>query len=605
MKDKPVATVSSLKDAGGILISEIDRNSAGRLGLALICVIASAGLAAYAPYLFKLLIDFYSSDAAQAAGLPILLVSGYVVSQWVGRMIGEFRWLLVGTAEQRFFRRLSRKMFNHVMRLPLRFHLDHKTGAIGQTLENGLTGFRMILQQTIFTALPGIIEIAIIAVIIATVFDPVFLLVFAACVVAYALVFAKGAASILNVSREVSAARIDAHALLTDSMMNFEAVKLSAAELQIGQRYDKALARSETSWREFFLKRTQNGLSVAMVFATGLGVSIWLAVRGVAEGTQSVGDLVLLNAYLLQIIRPIEMLGFAVRDMGQGVAFIEKMLALLNEKPESDPTKSTVPAPLPHPSPSPARLEFKNVTFGYINERPILRDLSFTIEPGKRTALVGPSGAGKSSIIRLLARLYDPDSGSILLDGVDIAEMQPEELRRAIAVVPQDTILFNETLGLNIAFGVEDSPRSAIERATRLARLDALIATLPEGYDTIVGERGLKLSGGEKQRVAIARAALKNPRIFIFDEATSSLDTRTEQEILGNLHEVSQGVTTLMIAHRLSTVVNADNIVVLERGSVVESGRHQALLAQNGLYAQMWRNQSGPKTATAKVPENS
>ena len=605
MKQQSAATVSSLKGAGRVMLSEIDRQSALRLALALVCVIASAGVAAFAPYLFKLLIDFFAEadGAVRAASLPFLLVSGYVASQWIGRMIGELRWLLVGTAEQRFFRRLSGRMFDHVMRLPLRFHLDHKTGAIGQSLEQGLNGYRMLLQQTVFTALPGVIELVVIAAIVATVFDPVFLLVLGVSAVAYGIVFARGAASILSVSREVSAARVEAHALLTDSMMNFETVKLSAAEGQIGRQYDGALARSEASWRDFFIKRTKNGFSVALVFAASLGASMLLAVQGVAEGTLTVGALVLLNTYLLQIIRPIEMLGFAVRDIGQGIAFIEKMLALMNETPEMERNLDKAPA-RSAARPAPAQIDFEGVSFNYVEDRPILRDLSFTIEPGKRTAIVGPSGAGKSSVIRLLARFYDPQKGRVLFDGADISQMDPAALRRMIAVVPQDTILFNDTLGRNIAFGAEDLPQAEIERAVALARLDGLLAALPEGYDTIVGERGLKLSGGEKQRVAIARATLKNPRIFIFDEATSSLDTRTEQEILANLHEVSQDVTTLMIAHRLSTIVNADDIIVLERGAVAERGRHDALLASNGLYAQMWRNQSGPKKNSMAVQEN-
>jgi len=605
MKQQNAAPPSlSIRGVTQILLNEIDQQTALRFFLALVCVVASAGLAAFAPFLFKLIIDYFSQDGPQAASLPFLLVSGYVGSQWIGRLIGELRWLLVGTAEQRFFRRLSRKVFGHVMRLPLRFHLDHKTGAIGQSLQQGLNGYRMLIQQTIFTALPGVIELIVIAAIVAVVFDPIFLAVLAASAAAYAVVFARGAASILSVSREVSAARVEAHALLTDSMMNFETVKLSAAEAQIGRRYDDALARSETSWRVFFRKRTQNGFSVALVFVCGLGASMLLAVRGVANQSISVGDLVLLNAYLLQIIRPIETLGFAVRDIGQGIAFIEKMMALLDEKPETPPASEDARhAPL-RDKPIPARVEFDRVSFSYIPDRPVLKEVSFTIEAGKRTALVGPSGAGKSSIIRLLARFYEPQGGRILFDGADIAGMDPPDLRRMIAVVPQDTILFNDTMFRNIAFGAEDLPRAEIDRATRLARLDGLIASLPDGYETIVGQRGLKLSGGEKQRVAIARAALKNPRIFIFDEATSSLDTRTEQEILRNLHDVSEGVTTLMVAHRLSTIVNADEIIVLNEGEIAERGRHAALLAKNGLYAEMWKNQSGRDKETAPVQKN-
>ena len=594
--DSGQANYALFKEGVNVITREVDRFVAVRLAIAFLCVIIAAVAAALTPFVLKLMIDELSPTTAGAVlAVPVFLLAAYVITNWLSRAINELRGLLFGTAEQRLFRRLSRFLFSHIMTLPLRFHLDRKTGAIGPTLEQGMQGYRLILQHAVFTVLPALVEIAAMTFILASLFSAPFLIIFALSVIAYGVVFAHGAARILSASRDVSATKINAHAILTDSILNYETVKLFTAENEIRARYDAMLARSEETWVEFYRRRTVNGLSVAVVFAAGLAATMSLGASGVARGEISIGDFVLLNAYILQIARPVEMLGFAFRDIGQGVAFIEKLLDLLREPNETSPQN-----PPMRVYAGAASVSFENISFGYNDERQVLQDVSFNIPNGKTVALVGPSGSGKSSMVRLLTRFYDPDAGTIRIDGDPVDKIPLEKVREMIAVVPQDTILFNTTIAENIGFGATGKATEVdIRRAARLAHLDRFIDTLPKGYETIVGERGLKLSGGEKQRVAIARAALKRPRLFIFDEATSALDTETERHILQNMIEVSEGVTTLMIAHRLSTIIHADEIIVLQAGTVRERGAHESLLAEDGLYADMWRAQN---TKTQKQP---
>ncbi len=563
-----------------------------RLAAAFACVALAATLSALGPVALKLLIDALSGEGVSVTGMvaaPLLLLALYVGAQWAGRLASELRMLLFAGAEQSISRKLSRKVFAHVMALPLSFHLGRATGAVAQTLENGLQGYRLVMQHALFTLLPGVLEILIMAVIIAVVLDPVFLVVFGACALAYVIVFVDGARKVLRASRAVSSARIDANAQLADGLLNFETVKSFSGEHAVTRRYDAALETTQGRWREFYRARFANGALIAIVFAAGLAATLWLGLTRVQSGAMTIGDFVLVNAYMLQIVRPLELLGFGIRDIGQGAAFIERMLALLDEEAEPRAAAMTSGAA---PAEMPAKITFENVTFSYNNGRPVLNDLSFEIAPGSVTALVGPSGGGKSSIVRLIMRFYEPDSGRILIDGVPVAGYPPAELRQMIAVVPQDTSLFNASLAFNIGFPEYESARENIEQAARLANLDGLVAKLPDGLDTIVGERGLKLSGGEKQRVAIARASLKQPRLFIADEATSSLDSRTEAQIVENLAIAARGITTLIIAHRLSTIVKADDIIVVEHGRIAERGRHDTLLAQAGLYAELWRAQT-------------
>lgn len=576
---------STWGDTLKLLKEETDRRLRAWIAVALFLVAAASALAALLPVLLKFIVD-QLTESGPASGVYIavgFIVAGYAGSHWLSRSLGELRGLVVGRADQRLHRRLSVRMFKHVMALPLSFHLDRKTGALSQTLANGLMGYRILLQHLVATVLPVIVEIAMMSTVLVVLGQPLFLAIITATLVCYAMAFAVGAARLTNPARTVSAAHIDATALLTDSILNYETIKSFCAEPRIHERMEDAFAKTESHWAQFFSRKALNGVLVGTIFAVSLGVSVYAAAKGVQRGRMSLGDFVLVNTYMLQIFRPMEMLGFAFRDIAQGMAFIEKLLEVLRQTPE--PAAYSGGKDLP---PGEGKLIFDKVNFSYRRDHPVLKDLSFSAPAGRAIAIVGASGSGKSSIVRLLVRFYEPDSGNILLDGMPVSEASAPSLREAIAVVPQDTVLFNDTIAYNISVGHGGASMDEIMDAARLAHIHDFIIERPDGYQTLVGERGLKLSGGEKQRIAIARAALRKPRIFVFDEATSSLDSKTEQQILRNLTEVSRGTTTLMIAHRLSTIMEADEILVLERGEIVERGSHRELLRHGGNYRAMW-----------------
>jgi ATP-binding cassette subfamily B protein len=577
----------SLSEALHLLWSESDSYIRSRIGSAFLLVVGYSVITGLAPIAFAYLVDeFAETKRTGNYWLPVMLLSAYVLSQFLVRALSAIRDLLHGRGEQRLYRYISRRLFSHIVRLPLRFHLERKTGAMGETLTQGLNGYQMLVQHLIYTILPSIVEFATIVVVLFAFGHPLYLAIYAAAAVAYAFAFAHGAAAVTEPAQVASAAHVEAHAVLTDSLLNYETVKYFDAETAVYDKYDSALATTESAWGVFWRRRTSNTVIVSLIFAVSLVASLGFAGYEVLRGSMTIGEFTLINSYMLRITVPLEMLGYAVRDVSQGLAYLQKMLELFREKPELDA------APVAAGSLSTqGELVFDRVSFSYRSDRAVLKDVSFSVPAGRTVAIVGMSGSGKSSLIRLLFRLCEPESGQIRLDGVSISAMPLSTLRQSIAVVPQDMVLFNDTIGNNIAFGRWGSTREHVERAARLAHLQHLIASLPEGFDTMVGERGLKLSGGERQRIAIARAAVKQPRIFVFDEATSSLDTRTEREILRNLTEVSQGCTTLVIAHRLSTIVHADEIVVLESGTIVERGMHSVLLQANGAYAALWRVQ--------------
>ncbi len=559
---------------------------------AFLLLVASSAFAAAAPVALKLAVDGLTIGHSPVVLIgPPLFVGGYVLSQWLSRCSGTLQWAAYGPALQRLQRRISRKIFAHVMALPMRFHVDRKTGALSQTLAEGISGAEIVLDQVLFSVLPVVVEFSLIAVILIQLGQPVVLYVLVTASILYAAAFALGVRRIGSQSVAISSAAIESNAVLTDSILNYEIVKYFNAEGFVHDGYDRALARSESHWTRLYHIMVSNGLAVAAVFAVSLGASVGYAAYEVIHGAMTVGDFVLVNAYVLQLVHPLETLGVALQNVSRGLGFVANMLELLRQQPEKRTpgryTKHSVRG----------ELKFEHVNFSYRAGFPVLRDVTFTIAPGRTLAVVGPSGAGKSSLVRLLLRLYEPDRGRILLDGFPISEMSLSALRDAIAVVPQDTILFNDTIAYNIAFGKRESTTEEVKQAARIAHLHQFTMTLPDGYDTIVGERGVKLSGGEKQRVAIARAALKRPNLYVFDEATSSLDTPTEQAILRDLIDVSQGCTTLAIAHRLSTIVHANEIIVLERGAITERGAHASLLKLNGSYAAMWRAQQDTAAA--------
>lgn len=572
-----------------ILWRDTDRFVRRRLAGVVLLVVAASVLTALAPLVLKWLIDGFAQQRRDALS-PSILVGAYVLSQFLARIAGEVRGLVYARAERRMFRVLSGRLFAHLVRLPLRFHLDRKTGAVGQALENGLTGYQLILHHLVFTLLPVAAEFGTMIIVLLRLAHPAFLMFFCAALVFYAAVFMHAAKAIARSARSASAAHVEAAAHMTDALLNVELVKYFVAETIVQERIVGALSRTESEWVGFYRRYAVNGVAVSAIFAAFLAATALYAVHEVKGGRLTVGDFVLVTTYMLQVVRPVEALGYAIQGFSQGAAMLEKVLALFHEKSEPEQRSNVVRHD------GPGQLEFENVTLSYAPHRTAIHSVSFKVPAGKTVGIVGASGSGKSTLVRLLVRLLEPDAGRILLDGVPISTFPLATLRHSIAVVPQDAALFNDSLGANIGFGKANCTQAEIEQAARRAHLHEFIAGLPDAYDTNVGERGLKLSGGERQRLSIARAAIRRPRIYIFDEATSALDSATELEIAQNLREISQTVTTLVISHRLSTVQHADEIIVLEAGAVVERGTHNSLLRQDGQYAAFWAAQQTGRT---------
>lgn len=563
-----------------------------RLMAVLLLVVAASILTALGPIALKLVVDALAGQARGAPVSLVLLLAAYVLAQFLARVAGEIRGLIHARAERRMFRTLSERLFAHLMQLPLRFHLERQTGAVGQALEQGLQGYQMILHHLVFTFLPVTAELGTIVFVLVGLARPVFLGLFCGALACYAIVFVYAAATVSQAARTASATHVAAHAAMTDGILNYETVKYFAAEALVQARVGEALSRTEAEWVGFYRRYAWNGLCVATIFGTFLAATVLYAAHEVEARRMTVGDFVLVNTYMLQVVQPVEMLGYAMQAFFQGIAMLEKMMALLRESPEPQYSRDAAPVR------GPGALEFQCVSLSYRPGRSVLRDVSFRLPAGKTLGIVGASGSGKSTLVRLLVRLLEPDSGRILLDGVPVSELSLATLREAIAVVPQDTVLFDDTIAYNIAFGTPGAGSEEVERAAKLSHLHGFITSLPEGYGTCVGERGVKLSGGERQRVSIARAVLKRPRIYVFDEATSSLDSQTEREILVNLREISRASTTLVIAHRLSTVAHADEIVVLDDGRIIERGTHEQLL-RGGRYAALWEAQQKGGVAAA------
>jgi ABC-type transport system involved in Fe-S cluster assembly fused permease/ATPase subunit len=540
---------------------------------------------ALVPLLFARAVDALAPRTAALAA-PAAVVLAYVFVQWSAKVLNELRWALYGPIEQRTRRRLARQTLEHLHNLSLSFHLARRTGQISRVLDNGLSGARELLFDGVFLILPLTAEIVFVLAIMLARLDGVFAAVLLVTVVLYGVTLVAGSEWLRAHQRKAVAEGAVAHGRAVDSLLNYETVKYFGNEWHVTDRYDQSLAQVERLTVKSLTFRSLTGMLFVTILATGTGLILLMAVRRVVAGAMTVGDLVLVNSYLIQLTRPMDRLGQLYRAIKQAFVDLEQLLELLAEEPEIRDRPGALPLPA-----GPGAVAFEHVSFAYDPARPILRDVDFRLPSGRRLAVVGPTGAGKSTIARLVFRFYDPTAGRILIDGHDLRTVTQASLRAAIAVVPQDTVLFNDTIGYNLAFGRPEATQREIEIAAEAAELHGFIARLPQGYDTMVGERGLKLSGGEKQRVAIARAVLKQPRIMVLDEASSSLDSATEQAIQRRLRELS-GVTTLVIAHRLATIVDADEILVLDRGRIVERGTHGRLLARGGLYADLWRRQS-------------
>ena len=593
----------------GVIRRDADRFVRRRLLVVLLLVSGASVLSALGPLALKWLVDGFAVGSVHGVA-PSVIVGVYATSQFLSRALGDLRQLVYARVERRMFKALSLRLFEQIVRLPLRFHLDRKTGAVGQTLENGLAGYQMILHHLVFTVLPVTAELVTITVVLARSAEPVFLVLFGGTLVCYSGILTCATRAISASAKRASAAHVEAAGRMTDAILNAESIKCFAAEAMIEQQVDRALSRTEAHWVEFYRRFALNGLTVSAIFAVFVAAMTGYAVHEVEVARLTVGDFVLVTAYMLQVFRPVESLGDAVQGLSQGAGLLHQTMSLLGEAveprelAEMDRTRSAFRRPesvrVSRFIDGPGHLECDNVTLRY-GDVEVLRGVSFIVPAGRTLGIVGASGSGKSTLVRLLVRLLEPESGRILLDGQPLSTYSLGALRRSIAVVPQDPVLFDESIGDNIAFGKPGCSREEVESAAQRARLHEFIVGLPDGYDTNVGERGLKLSGGERQRLAIARAAIKHPRLYLFDEPTSALDGATELAIVANLRELSQSVTTLVITHRLSTVTHADEIIVLDGGRVVEQGTHASLLGQRGLYAASWSLQGAAVSAPGVI----
>nr|WP_314073887.1 ABC transporter ATP-binding protein/permease [uncultured Roseococcus sp.] len=560
-----------------------------RVVLALAFLIAGRAANVLVPIAYARAVDALTPREGMGlvVAVPIALVIGYGLLRLTAAALNELRNAVFAKVQARAGRRVALEVFRHLHALSMRFHMDRSTGGLSRVIERGTRGIATALNFLLFNIIPTIIEILLVATILWWMFAISFaltVLVTIGAYVAFTLLFTNWR---LAFRRAMNDTDQEANTKAVDSLLNYETVKYFNNEAHEARRYDESLSRYETAYARSEVSLNALNAGQALIMSVGLTVVMLLAGRGIVGGTMTVGDFVMVNSYLIQLYLPLNFLGFAYREIKQGLTDMEAMFNLLDVPQEIADAPGAKPLAV-----TAGAIAYRDVRFAYRPDREILKGVSFDVPPGKMLAIVGPTGAGKSTISRLLFRFYDTTGGAVLVDGQDVREVTQDSLRRAVGVVPQDTVLFNDTIRYNIAYGRPGATDEEVEHAARLAQVHDFVLKLPEGYRTRVGERGLKLSGGEKQRVAIARTILKDPRILILDEATSALDTRTEQEIQAALRDVSRGRTTLVIAHRLSTVVEADEIIVLEDGRIAERGTHGALIARDGLYAEMWRRQS-------------
>lgn len=562
----------------------------GRALFALGCLVLSKVANVGIPVVLKHIVEHFErvrdEPAALAAVLPLSLLLAYGLLKLGASMFNELRDVVFAKVRYRAMRRLSTRVLEHLHRLSLSFHLDRKTGAVSRDLERGTRSVSQIMNYMAFSVLPILVEFSLVAFILLREYDPVFALAMFGSVVVYVLVTLAITEWRMDFRHHMNRLDSQANSQAFDSLINYETVKYFGNERMELQRYDSTLA----DWEDWAVK-SQTSMSLlnfgqGAVIALGVTLVMFLAMRGVASGEMSIGDLVLLNAFLLQLFIPLGFLGIVYRQIKYSLADMDLIFKLLERIPEITDRPDA-----PDLQVSGGRIRFEAVDFGYQPRRQILHGLDLEVPAGRKVAVVGHSGAGKSTLARLIYRFYDVNAGSITIDGQDLRQVSQHSLRAAIGIVPQDTVLFNETIFYNIAYGRPGASLAEVERAAAMAHIRDFVESLPDGWDSVVGERGLKLSGGEKQRVAIARAILKDPQILIFDEATSSLDSRTEQAIQETLAEVAAHHTTLVIAHRLSTVVDADQILVMSEGRIVERGTHGELLAADGVYCGMWELQ--------------
>lgn len=593
-----------------VLAAEMDRAVAWRLLVTVLLVVAGGLLAGLAPLALKGMVDAATGgpDLRDRTASTAMLTSAaaYLLALCGGRLLTELRPSIISAAEQRLYAGLRRRFFGHLLALPLAFHLCRSTGALAHGLQQAISGYQVIVFNLVHSVVPVLVELVTVALVLASLGQPALIATFAGSALAYLAVMGVPRSGFKQAAHGVSDASIDSQGLLTDGLLNIETIKCFSAERTARDRFGKAADRLEERWARLQRQRLRMGFAATATFALSMTTSLAIAVHAAMQGTLTTGGFVLANVYMLQVLRPLEMLGSAARDVSQSLEFIRPLINVLQERPETvgtneeqsptravegDPSGTAHTATTKDDRRGPPEISFRGVHLAYEVGKPVLRGLTLNIVAGSTVAIVGASGSGKSSLVRLLLRLCEPQAGSILVDGIAIDTLRLGDLRNMFAVVPQDTVLFNESIAFNIGVGKAGATHGEIVQSARLAEIHEFIAALPAGYSTMVGERGLRLSGGERQRIAIARAVLKNPRVYVFDEATSMLGSLTERAIVRNLQEISAGRTAITIAHRLATVRHADEIVVLDGGQVAERGDHATLLASGGAYAAMWHAQ--------------
>ena len=576
----------ALKGLGPYLWPRDSVELRARVVLALLLLVAGKLVNITSPFFYKYAVDALTVPNPGIIAVPIAMIVAYGAARVMSQGFNELRNAVFAKVGQRAVRQVALSAFRHVHALSLRFHLERRTGGLARAVERGTAGIEFLLSFMLFNVVPTLFEIVLVCAILWRLYNWAFAAITLTTIVTYIGFTFVVTDWRIRFRREMNTRNSEANTKAIDSLLNYETVKYFANEAHEAERYDSALHAYERAAVKSETTLALLNVGQGAIIAIGVVGVMILAAQGVAAGQMTVGDFVLVNAYLLQLYQPLNFLGMVYRNIKQSLTDLEQMMSLLKIAPEIEDRPAAPSLAVRH-----GAVAFRHVDFRYDVRRAILRDVDFVVPPGATLAIVGPSGAGKSTIARLLFRFYDVDRGAIEIDGQDIRDITQDSLRRSIGVVPQDTVLFNDTIFYNIAYGRPGASQAEIEEAARLARIHDFVAGLPDGYETMVGERGLKLSGGEKQRVAIARVVLKAPRILIFDEATSALDTKTEREIQASLAEVSTDRTTLVIAHRLSTVVDADQILVLDGGSIVERGDHRDLLARGGVYAAMWARQ--------------
>jgi len=558
----------------------------GRVGAALLALILSKGANVAIPLVLKEIIDSLNTSDGQQLTLPIVMLLAYGALRMSSSLFNELRDAIFARVRHGAMSKVSKRVLAHLHQLSLRFHLDRKTGAITRDIDRGTRAVSSLLNYLVFSILPTLVEISMIAGILLWQYDIWFTIITVISVAMYMIFTFKITEWRMQFRIKMNEADSHANTLAVDSLINYETVKYFGNEDYEQQRYGETVSQ----WEDAAVKSqtTLSSLNVgqSIIIASAVTLIMILASQGVVDGNMTLGDLVLVNAFLIQLFIPLNFLGIVYSQLKHALSDMDLMFKIIDERSEINDKPDAKELHIDE-----GEVRFEHVGFHYNEERSILNDINFTIPAGHKIAVVGESGAGKSTLSRLLFRFYDVSQGRITIDGQDIRDVTQQSLRKAIGIVPQDTVMFNDTLYYNIAYAKPDASREEIIRAAELAHIDHFIQKLPDGYDTVVGERGLKLSGGEKQRVAIARTILKNPKIIVFDEATSSLDSKSEQIILDSLREVARNHTTLVIAHRLSTIIDADRILVMANGRIIEQGTHEQLLTAKGRYADMWNLQ--------------